>query len=158
MVTISYLILFPAQGFLWTTSLKLQPTIPCQRLKPNSKSKNCLYPMATHLFGWFLYSLVVQENKKSLNTRLMEKKIMIPFHKKLCSRCHTIPHAKVKINFLLILDFKKRSYWLYVSGMVRGRTLRWDGYPLHRCPFPTERKTYLLDKTRLEWFYWSWLS
>ena len=43
---------------------------------------------------------------------------MIPFHKHLCPSCHTIPHAKVKVISILVLDAKKSKliFFLHILG------------------------------------------
>ena len=45
-------------------------------------------------------------------------------------------HLNMKMKGDTKLDFKKESkkslYILDFKGMVRSKTLRWDGYPLHR--------------------------
>ena len=59
---------------------------------------------------------------------------MIPFHKKLCSRCHTIPHAKVKTKENSDAEIDALHIEMVnLAGMVGGATLRWDEYPFHRC-------------------------
>ena len=48
-----------------------------------------------------------------LHDRLLERRIIIPFHEKICSWCHSIPHAKVvKLDKIAaILETLKTFNW-----------------------------------------------
>ena len=81
---------------------------------------------------WFVRTIAFidwHDIKNSVNSRLMEQKKIIPFHKLVASKAHTIPHAKVNLTLLFPLKVNTNG-----SGVVGGQTLRWDGYPFHRCP------------------------
>ena len=64
--------------------------------------------------------------------RLLERGIIIPFHKKICSWCHSIPHAKVfKLDKTAAILVTLKN--LNDAGMVESRDLGWVEHLLYRC-------------------------
>ena len=64
--------------------------------------------------------------------RLLERGIIIPFHKKICSWCHSIPHAKVfKLDKTAAILVTLKN--LNDAGMVENRDLGWVEHLLYRC-------------------------
>ena len=85
-----------------------------------------------------------------INPRLIKKKIVIPFHKQVCSQCHKIPHSKVSLDHdcnyysaIEIFFLKFREYFLKIvvfillmleefSGVARIKAVRGDEYSVYR--------------------------
>ena len=116
--TISNLNLVSAQECLWTTFLRFKQIIHYQIQKLNSKGET---------------SNPINLNFKSdcLQDRLLERRIIIPFHEKICSWCHSIPHAKV-VKLDKTAAILKTLNNLNDAGMVESRDLGWGEHLLYR--------------------------
>ena len=76
-------------------------------------------------------SIYLKFKSNRLHDRLLERRIIIPFHEKICSWCHSIPHAKV-VKLDKTAAILKTLNNLNDAGMVESRDLGWGEHLLYR--------------------------